>query len=64
MSDKQTTRRRCLCCGEIFAVPHDCDKAREARALFEAAKRANDPDSRRTLGNLAYQAAEDAEIHA
>lgn len=57
----QTTKRRCASCGEVFDRPHNCDKAREARALFEAAKRANDPDSRRALGNLALQAAEDAE---
>lgn len=51
----------CLMCGEVMPVPHDCAKAREARALFEAAKRANDPDSRRHLGGLAYATAEDAE---
>jgi hypothetical protein len=51
---------RCDFCGEIMPASHDCAKAREARALFEAAKRANDPDSRRNLGALAHQAAEDA----
>lgn len=60
MSDATQTTV-CPTCAERFYGPHDCAKAREARALFEAAKRANDPDSRCALGDLAYQAAEDAE---
>jgi hypothetical protein len=63
MSDhaSKTTKRRCSCCGEVFSGPHDCGKAIEARALFEAAKRANNPDSGIVLADLAYQAAKDAE---
>lgn len=52
---------RCQTCGEVMPGPHDCAKVRESRALFEAAKRANDPDSRRTLSARALEIAEDAE---
>lgn len=45
-SDGSTTPLQpCPTCGERFRGAHDCDLAMEARALFEAGKRANDRDS-------------------
>lgn len=52
---------RCPICREVFPGPHDCGKAMEARAVFEAAKRANDPDTRRQLGDRAYDLCCEAE---
>ena len=59
--EKTTCAVRCPHCREIMPTEHDCDLAREARALFEAAKRANDPASVRALADRAYAMAEDAE---
>jgi hypothetical protein len=56
------TTKRCADCGEVMPILHDCAKAREARALFEAAKRANHPDSARGLGDAAYDIAVQAEV--
>ena len=52
----------CADCGEAMPDPHNCALAREARALFEAAKRANDPESAKRLGDAAYKKAVEAEI--
>jgi len=49
--------RRCECCGEVMPWPHNCDTAREPRALFEAAKLANSDESARRLADAAYDAA-------
>lgn len=61
MTDLYPPARRCTACGEAFRVPHNCGFARQARALFEAAKRANDPASRDTLSRRALDMAEAAE---
>ena len=53
---------RCENCGEYMPIPHNCDKAREARALLEASKRANDPESAMALGSAAYAKAIEAEL--
>ena len=52
----------CSECGEVFPVAHDCDLAREARATFDAAKRANNPESAKALCDKAYALALLAEI--
>jgi uncharacterized Zn finger protein len=44
---------RCEHCGEVMPGPHNCDQAREARALFEAAKRANNDESANRLSKAA-----------
>lgn len=58
-----TPKYRCARCGEVFAGrgSHDCSIAREARRLFEAAKRANDPDTREWLSRRALGLAVRAE---
>lgn len=53
---------RCEQCGEVMPSPHDCEGARQARALFEAAKRANNPESAKRLGDAAYAASVKAEL--
>lgn len=55
---------RCPACGEAFASPHDCNAAREARALFEAARRANSRDGADRLSRLALALATKAETSA
>lgn len=46
---------RCADCGEVMPTRHDCTLAIEARALFEAAKKANNPESRNRLIAAAYE---------
>lgn len=58
------TSGRCDQCGEVMPIAHDCNAAREARALFEAAKRANSPESAQRLGDAAYQKVTKAEARA
>lgn len=60
-AEKTTEPTRCPTCGEMMPGPHDCDLAREARRVFEAAKRANDPETRLRLGDRALALAIDAE---
>ena len=59
--DKIIAPIRCPDCHEYMPILHDCSMAREARALFEAAKRSNHPDSRKILGARAYELACEAE---
>ena len=56
-----TNRRACPICGEVFPGAHNCDLAREARAMFEAAKHANSAETARALGERAYDLAVQAE---
>jgi len=53
---------RCPVCGEVMPNPHDCEIAREARALFNAAKMANDLESAKRLGDAAYAKSVKAEL--
>ena len=57
----QDNTTKCPDCGEVMPQPHNCNLAIQARAIFEAAKRANSPDSARALGDLAYEIAVQAE---
>ena len=61
-AERGTTRQRCDCCGEAFPGPHDCDMAREARALFEAAQRANSPEGADRLSLMALDLATKAGV--
>lgn len=60
MSEPRTTS--CARCGEVMPIRHDCAMALEARALFEAARRANSKESARSLADAAYKLAEAAEL--